>query len=43
VGYSIQVDEDFDYQNRLSEIREELACLNTNANELMGLIQGISV
>lgn len=43
VGYSVQVDEDFDYQNRLSEIRDELAFLNTNANELMGLIQGISV
>ncbi len=43
VGYSVQVDEDFDYQKRLSEIRGELAGLNADANGLMGLIQGISV
>jgi len=43
VGYSIEVDEDFDYQNRLREIRSELAGLNTDANELMELIQGIPV
>ncbi|MCX7092010.1 MAG: class I SAM-dependent DNA methyltransferase [Methylobacter sp.] len=39
VGYSIQVDEDFDYQKRLSEIRAELTDLNQESNGLMLLIQ----
>lgn len=43
VGYSIQVDEDFDYQMRLAEIREELASLNRNAKKLMGLIEGVNL
>jgi type I restriction enzyme M protein len=43
VGYSIQVDEDFDYQKRLSEIRAELTGLNQEANGLMDLIQRVDV
>jgi len=39
VGYSIQVDEEFDYQKRLGEIRVELAGLIQEANELMDLIR----
>ncbi len=38
VGYSIQIDEDFDYQGRMAEIHRELAGLNNEANELMGQI-----
>jgi len=43
VGYSIQVDEDFDYRGRLDEIRAELIGLNLEANGLMDLIQRVSV
>lgn len=43
VGYSIQIDEDFDYQGRMKEIREELAGLNTEANQLMTQIQGVNL
>ena len=35
VGYSIDIDEDFDYQARMAEIHSELAQLNDEANELM--------
>lgn len=35
VGYSIQIDEDFDYKGRMKEIHGELAELNTEANDLM--------
>jgi len=43
VGYSIQVDEDFDYRGRLDEIRAELARLNSDANSLIIQIQGVSL
>jgi type I restriction enzyme M protein len=43
VGYSIEVDEEFDYQKRLSEIRVQLAGLNLTANGLMDFIQGITI
>jgi len=43
VGYSIQVDEDFDYRKRLGEIRAELVDLNLDANGLMDLIQRVIV
>ena len=43
VGYSIQVDEDFDYRVRMAEIHQQLAGLNVEANELMNLIQGEAV
>lgn len=35
VGYSVQVDEDFDYSSRISEIHKELQSLNLAANELL--------
>ena len=40
VGYSIQIDMDFDYQGRMAEIHKELAGLNDEANGLMKQIQG---
>jgi len=43
VGYSIEVDEDFDYKKRLNEIRSELTSLNHNAIKLMELIEGVSL
>ena len=43
VGYSIQVDEDFDYRGRLDEIRAELADLSKEANGLMSLIQATNL
>jgi len=43
VGYSIQIDKDFDYQGRMAEIRKQLSVLNTDANELMGFIQRVEV
>jgi type I restriction enzyme M protein len=43
VGYSIQIDMDFDYQGRMDEIHKELAGLNSEANELMKQIQGVSI
>jgi len=43
VGYSIQVDEDFDYQKRLGEIRAELADLSQEASGLMDFIQGVDI
>lgn len=41
VGYSIQIDENFDYQGRMVEIHQQLAELNDEANELMEKIQGV--
>jgi type I restriction enzyme M protein len=41
VGYKIQVDEDFDYKTRMSEIHKKLDQLNNQANEYMSLIQKI--
>ncbi|MBT4337033.1 MAG: SAM-dependent DNA methyltransferase [Bacteroidetes bacterium] len=43
VGYSIQIDEDFDYQARMNEIHNELAELNTDANDLMNQIQSVEI
>ncbi len=43
VGYSIQIDMDFDYQGRMAKIHKELAGLNNEANALMGLIQGVNL
>ena len=40
VGFSIHIDESFDYQGRISEIHDELAKLNNESNELMQAIQG---
>ena len=38
VGYSIQVDEDFDYLTRMDEIHDELKQLNVSAQKLFNLI-----
>jgi len=35
VGYSIEIDEDFDYSSRISEIHKQLQSLNFAANELL--------
>lgn len=43
VGYSIQIDEDFDYQSRMKEIHSELQSLNTEANNLMNQIQSVEL
>jgi len=43
VGYSIQIDENFDYQARMKEIHSELAELNTEATDLMNQIQSVEV
>ena len=43
VGYSIQIDEDFDYQSRMKEIQSELSSLNTEANDLMNQIQSVEL
>ena len=38
VGYSIEIDENFDYKARLSKIHSELSTLNDEANDLMQTI-----
>ena len=43
VGYSIQIDEDFDYKARMAAIHSELAELNTEANDLMKQIQDVEL
>ena len=43
VGFSIQIDENFDYQGRMSEIQDELAKLNSESEELMQAIQGLKL
>lgn len=41
VGYSIKIDEDFDYRGRMKEIHSELSDLNNEANELMDQILSV--
>ncbi|WP_177428375.1 N-6 DNA methylase, partial [Candidatus Venteria ishoeyi] len=43
VGFSIQIDENFDYKGRMAEIHGELAKLNSESVELMGAIQGLKL
>ncbi|TWX71726.1 N-6 DNA methylase [Colwellia demingiae] len=43
VGYKIQIDEEFDYKFRISEINKELNSLNHSANDLMNFIQGVKL
>jgi type I restriction enzyme M protein len=43
VGFSIQIDEDFDYQGRMSEIHDELSKLNSESGELMQVIQRLKL
>lgn len=40
VGYSIKLDESFDYAERLGQIHSELSTLNNEANQLMSKILG---
>ena len=43
VGVSIDLDMDFDYQGRMTEIQQELATLNEEANRLMNQIQSVKL
>ncbi|WP_316793730.1 class I SAM-dependent DNA methyltransferase [Pedobacter frigoris] len=43
VGVNIDIDMDFDYQSRMQELHQELAELNTEANQLMTQIQSVSL
>jgi type I restriction enzyme M protein len=43
VGYSLQIDEDFDYKSRMNEIHSGLSELNTEAYELMNQIQRVEL
>jgi len=43
VGYSIQIDEDFDYQGRMKEIQDKLAKLNNEALSLFSAIDEINL
>ena len=43
VGFSVQIEEDFDYQSRISEIHDELSKLNTESDELMQSIQRLKL
>jgi type I restriction enzyme M protein len=43
VGVSIEVDMDFDYKGRMTEIHSELAILNQEANSLMNQIQSVEL
>ena len=40
VGVNIDIDMDFDYKSRMEILHQELAALNTEANQLMNQIQG---
>jgi len=42
VGFSIDIDEDFDYKGRMEEINKELINLNNNAQKLFSSIIGVS-
>ena len=42
VGVSIEIDMDFDFKGRISEIHAELDQLNEEANQLMNQIQSLS-
>jgi type I restriction enzyme M protein len=43
VGFSIQIDEDFNYQGRMSEIHDELSKLNAESNDLMKMIKKLKL
>ncbi len=43
VGVKIDIDMDFDYKTRMTEIHSELATLNEEANELMNKIQAVKL
>ena len=39
VGFSIHIDDDFNYQDRMKKIHDELSKLNSESDELMQAIQ----
>jgi type I restriction enzyme M protein len=43
VGFSIQIDEDFDYKDRMSEIHDELAKLNAESDDLIKSIMDLKL
>ena len=43
VGYSIQIDEHFDYQGRITEIHNELAKLDSENNKLVQAIRKLKL
>ena len=43
VGFSIKIDEDFDYKGRISEIHDELEKLNVESEDLIKSIKGIKL
>ena len=43
VGVQIDIDMDFDYNGRMTEIHSELATLNDEANSLMNQIQSVEL
>ena len=43
VGYSIQIDQDFDYKRRLMEIKTELSKLNTSSSQLLAAISNVEL
>ena len=43
VGVNIDIDMDFDYKGRMTEIRSELVTLNQEAVALMKKIQGVEL
>ena len=43
VGYSVQIDEDFDYKGRMREIYDQLSKLHQTADDLMTSIQGVKL
>jgi len=43
VGFSVQIDEDFDYKGRMFEIHGELTELNTESDDLMKSIQKLKL
>ena len=43
VGVVVDIDMDFDYQGRMTEIHSELATLNEEANRLMQQIQSVQL
>ena len=43
MGVNIDIDMDFDYKTRMTEIHTELAQLNNEANSLMAQIQSVKL
>jgi len=43
VGYSIKIDENFNYKKRMAEIHHELSEINKEANDLMNQIQNVEL